>query len=570
MAQLGSTWIDGFIESAKATGRTTLNTLGKVVPERVSTFLQGFSGSGWRISEESATAADGTTTTRAVVETDDIVVRGTMRVYELVVQQIRAVCGALGISQACGKAESVSEDINYYYITMEGTDEQGWGGFKKGDYLRCQRWGQGSVKGWWAEVAACYSEIGGEALSDNESGKVVALRKSDFTGSILTEGGCDYVSGTDAMTPPAAGDNIVQYGSRTDAARRCAIYLHADEAAQPAMDILFGIDGRDFRGKVRVRLGGGVPGSTDTEAVGLYCVNGCIRAVDASGAVLYEFQTDGSFSLGNGKITYDPAKDALAISGDSIPFPQWVEDWDADTTQIGSHAIVSPSGFFGKKNEDGTLTGLLLGTDIDGNRDKAVGLYALKNSEIVVAIDPTYNQFTFKGEIIAEKGTFSGDLKAAGGTFAGFVRYEELEINDTNSGEYLDNSSEGYIFNVEKTGLRINFKLSASKAIYLPSLAYYYTSKYGNILPLSIPGRTFILRNTGTADITVSYPAYSESTGDSSGGASYGADLKRTSIETGYMAVFTAQMGYYYDSAGKKRPWLFYEAKTDIIDDLTE
>lgn len=48
------------------------------------------------------------------------------------------------------------------------------------------------------------------------------------------------------MTTPAVSDEIVQFGNSKDVNRQSAIYLHADEGGQPAIDILFGINSKSL------------------------------------------------------------------------------------------------------------------------------------------------------------------------------------------------------------------------------------------------------------------------------------------------------------------------------------
>ncbi len=323
MALLGSTYIDGFLSSAKYTGKRIANAFGKLIPEVVTDFISGFSGQGWAIRNTGTEEQPEMT-----AEFDNLRIRGTMSVYELVIQKIRAVCGALGISQACGKVEEVTEDNDYYYLWIEGDDTSGYGGFQVNDLVRCQRWTSSGVKGYWVEVAD---------VTDN--GHCLVIPKTEFDGYIVEENdtySAEQVSGVysepivdddgntltddsdvtlDAagdntnMVVPAKGDELVQYGNTANENRRTAIYLHATEDSQPAMDILFGISTKSFVGCLKVRLGGGLPGSGD---VGLYCEDGHILAKSGS-KTLYEFAPSGDFTLGNGKITYDATTDKLVI-----------------------------------------------------------------------------------------------------------------------------------------------------------------------------------------------------------------------------------------------------------------
>ena len=198
MAKLLSTIIDGFISS--------------------KTFVSGALGSGWKIWKRLG---------RWIFEVDDLVVRNTMTVFELLISKIRAVKGALGITQASGKIKSVREDEDNYYIQVE--DEMS---FMAHDIIRCMEF-SGSQKNYWVIVSK---------VENNE----LVIPKIEFENSSL----------------PGIGDELVQFGNTTDTARQSAIYLHADEGGQPAIDVLFGIDGKSFDGKTKIRVGGDIPGET--------------------------------------------------------------------------------------------------------------------------------------------------------------------------------------------------------------------------------------------------------------------------------------------------------------------
>ena len=368
MAILGSSLLDGFLESAKATGKMIKNSLGKEIPEMVRTFKSGFVGSGWKIWNSGVGKEEYT------AEFDNLRIRGTMAVHELIIQKIRAICGALGISQACGKVESVSEDSNNYYFTLEGEDTSGYGGFMEGDLIRCQRWTNKGIKGYWVEV----SSVSGD-------GRILTIKKSEFNGIICDEneknGGeqvsnlnnvnlvyrqtpitigrknltVSKTSGFSNMETPAKGDEIVQYGNTKNEKRRTAVYIHATEGTQPAMDILFGIKEKSFAGCLKVRLGGGLP---DNGGVGLYCEEGHIIA--KSGAeVLYEMKPDGYFNLGKGKLIYDPIKDTLTLGEDTII--QWTPpEIESATEYAVSHDATTPPTSGWSKNFPSSSVGMFV------------------------------------------------------------------------------------------------------------------------------------------------------------------------------------------------------------------
>ena len=228
MAKLLSTIIDGFVSS--------------------KTFVSGALGSGWRIWKRLG---------RYIFEIDDLYVRNSMTVFELLIQKIRAVKGALGITQASGKIKSVREDEDNYYIEIE--DEMS---FVEHDIIRCMEF-SGSRKNYWVIV------------SDVENSELV-IPKTEFTGSSL----------------PAVGDEIVQFGNTINKSRQSAIYLHADENGEPAIDVLFGIKSKTFEGCTKIRLGGDIPGEAGYK--GFFCENGLIKSSNEAGEVMYLLRPDGS------------------------------------------------------------------------------------------------------------------------------------------------------------------------------------------------------------------------------------------------------------------------------------
>ena len=289
MARLLSTWFDGFIGSAKATGNFVLNALGKKVPEMAEHYMSDFGGYGWKMQED----ANG----KYILELDSLKIRESLIAHELIIDQIRAICGSLGISQACGKVKEVQSDSTNYYLIMEGEETHGYGGFAAKDFIRCQRWTGNGLKGYWVKV---------NFLGDNGNGhqNVLAISKSEFKGVINQDNGtkADNVSeSTSSMSLPSAGDEIVQYGNEIDKTRQSAIYIHANGNGQPALDILTGIHSKSFDGCLACRLGGDLPNG----GFGLYSKNGRVMSQSEKGEVHYTLNPDGTFELGKGAISYD-------------------------------------------------------------------------------------------------------------------------------------------------------------------------------------------------------------------------------------------------------------------------
>lgn len=383
MAKLLSTIIDGFVRSKD--------------------FVSGTLGSGWRIALKLG---------RWVLEIDDLVVRGRMTVFELLIQKIRAVKGALGITQASGKIREIREDDTNYYIQVE--DEMS---FVANDIVKCQTF-SGEQKNYWVIVSN---------VVNNE----IVIPKSEFVNSSL----------------PEVGDEMIQFGNTTDETRQSAIYLHADEGGQPAIDVLFGINSKSFDGKTKIRVGGDIPGSDGYK--GFYCENGMIKSVNTKGETMYMLRPDGSgvmakgniswdvdgngsifnrsiywdtggFHFGSGiKLTWDNLDDTVkenlkgepGLPGTDANLLPWVEDWNNpdNTTEIGGEYVISPKMFSGTRGAGGKLTGVAFGRDvIEVDGVKKTGVFGVKDGNVTFSIDAETGDVTLEGVIKAIGGLLGG------------------------------------------------------------------------------------------------------------------------------------------------------------------
>lgn len=191
---------------------------GKLV--RSSTFTSGFAGSGWQIDDGIITAG------KISAEFDDLTIRGRLRVYELLIQQIRATNGSVFVSST-GKAKTVTGGPSSYTITTDSADNHG---FLAGDLIRAQRFtGSG--------VYQC------------------DLQVTSVTNTYT------FVATKIAGDAPASGMEFVRLGSASDASRRGSIYLTADDSGAPFIDVVDGIDShaawnsRTADAGVKVRVG---------------------------------------------------------------------------------------------------------------------------------------------------------------------------------------------------------------------------------------------------------------------------------------------------------------------------
>ena len=232
--------------TGKITKEGQLQYLSAVIQEFITspTFVSGFLGEGFKIWVENGNWH---------IECDNLTVRQTMNIFELLIQKIRSVNGALVVSQSNGKIKSVSEDETNYVITMEEEGET----FQPNDLVRCQVWTGSKAKFYWVEVASV-------------SGNSITVKKSEFT----------------AGNKPEKGDEVVQMGNTQNAQRQALIYITAQESGHPYIEILNGVKTKSLSGTNRTRLGdlsniqdSAFPEGQQPSGSGLYCDNAFLRGI---------------------------------------------------------------------------------------------------------------------------------------------------------------------------------------------------------------------------------------------------------------------------------------------------
>lgn len=233
-------------DTGKITKEGQLQYLSAIIQQFLSspTFVSGFLGEGFKIWVDNGNWN---------IECDNLTVRQTMNIFELLIQKIRSVNGALVVSQSNGKIKSVSEDETNYVITMEEEGET----FQPNDLVRCQVWTGSKTKFYWVEVASV-------------SGNSITVKKSEFT----------------AGNKPEKGDEVVQMGNTQNAQRQALIYITAQESGHPYIEILNGVKTKSLSGTNRTRLGdlsniqdSAFPEGQQPSGSGLYCDNAFLRGI---------------------------------------------------------------------------------------------------------------------------------------------------------------------------------------------------------------------------------------------------------------------------------------------------
>lgn len=184
-------------------------------------FTPGFSGSGFKFHLD----PDG----NAVGELDELTVRKTMKVYELVIQQMKHQGGIVVWSAASMELTSVESVTGGYKCYFDTKDGQIPNEFSVGDQAMCRRFELGTT------VAKYYWRL-------------VTSVGDDYV--VLSGTDCDAGSGV-----PAAGDILVQLGHRTDAARQSAKITTVIGADSPRDEYYQGISSYSLQGKLITVVG---------------------------------------------------------------------------------------------------------------------------------------------------------------------------------------------------------------------------------------------------------------------------------------------------------------------------
>lgn len=168
-----------------------LNAAAAILKEYISSpkFIPGFTGEGAKLYKDEA----GNWT----LECDIVTVRKMMKIFELIIQKIRSVNGALVISQSNSKVVEVTEDGEYYVLDF-GDDQPT---FQAHDLVRHQVFSGNEVEYYWVEI-------------DRAEGSKVWILKSEFNGVV-----------------PKQDDELVQMGNTQNVARQSLIYLSAEEGS---------------------------------------------------------------------------------------------------------------------------------------------------------------------------------------------------------------------------------------------------------------------------------------------------------------------------------------------------
>ena len=197
-------------------------------------FTPGFTGGGWQLNSVDAS-----------ITATDMTLRGTLSVYELLIQQVRATNGSIFVS-ASAKVDTVTGSAYTETIVFEDPSDHYVCPFVVGDIIMAQR------------IRLDSTTLVKRHVREVDSVTLNSIVCKATSGGPSDQGG----------TAIESGDDFVRLGSTSDIDRRGGVYLTADDSGAPFIDIFSGVNtyaawvGAD---KVKARLGR-LDGITDTDA----------------------------------------------------------------------------------------------------------------------------------------------------------------------------------------------------------------------------------------------------------------------------------------------------------------
>ena len=163
----------------------------------------------------------------SVVEADKLIIRKEAVFNEAIINQMSFRLGETVFSNGGFECTSAQEESTYYRCYYDNKNGTRYSGIVVGDQARCQRYSADNksiIKYFWALVTGVGDDY-------------VDISKTDKDGSGI----------------PAEGDNIVQFGNRTDVARQSAIVIDARDGG--SIQVLAKIDSFDLTDKNYIGIG---------------------------------------------------------------------------------------------------------------------------------------------------------------------------------------------------------------------------------------------------------------------------------------------------------------------------
>jgi hypothetical protein len=425
-----------------------------------STFESGFGGSGWRI-DNSANA-----------EFQNLTVRGTFSVYELLAQQIRATNGSLLVATS-GKVDT-STGGSTGTLTFDTGNVYGHG-FLANDIILAQR-----------------LDTGGTSLKRSFLRVDSRVDSGSLTYTVLNGDN------------PEAGQEFVRIGNTSNADRQGHIYLTADDSNAPYIGVRDGVSGStqftSGTGSIeKVRMGklSGITSNTfgTLSGYGLWASG----SVYLEGGISATFGDIGGFNITDSAITSSgnllslKSNGQITASNALIGGTSKIAGFTVSDTQInsGTNLVLKSSGQITGSNV------LFTGGKISGS-SLAIDVTTLTAKGNTVEISGS-NFHLLNGNITASNVNLSGNISATTGNIGGFSISSDALSSGTNF--YLSGSATGtgFFISASNFNVKANGQLTASAA----QITGNVTATSGNIGGFSlsqhaIAGSGFYLSGSAT------------------------------------------------------------------------
>jgi len=297
-------------------------------------FSSGFAGSGWKLSNT------------ADLEVSSATIRGTLSVFELLIQQLRATNGAVFITSAA-KVESVSglsSSDDDGTITFEDASGNSICPFADGDIIMMQRVNPGALV---APSAA------GDATNIIKKLVYEVTAVSNNTVTVTN-------AGFNNTTSPSSGDEFVRIGNNGDTSNRDGIiYLTSDDSNAPFIDIKSSVNSYSewTTSMPKVRLGkldgitdSDINGGSELSGFGLYSDNIYLKGeiVAISGKIGGINLTSSKIHTGTG--THEDSNTGFYIDSSSNFSLGDKLSWNGSTLSINGSITVTNTGDFAPTN----------------------------------------------------------------------------------------------------------------------------------------------------------------------------------------------------------------------------
>lgn len=297
-------------------------------------FSSGFAGSGWKLSN----AAD--------LEVSSATIRGTLSVFELLIQQLRATNGAVFITSAAKveSASGLSASDDDGTITFEDASGNSICPFADGDIIMMQRVNPGALV---APSAA------GDAT--NIIKKLVYEVTAVLNNTVTVTN-----AGFNNTTSPSSGDEFVRIGNNGDTSNRDGIiYLTSDDSNAPFIDIKSSVNSYSewTTSMPKVRLGkldgitdSDINGGSELSGFGLYSDNIYLKGeiVATSGKIGGINLTSSKIHTGTG--THNNSNTGFYIDSSSNFSLGDKLSWNGSTLSINGSITVTNTGDFAPTN----------------------------------------------------------------------------------------------------------------------------------------------------------------------------------------------------------------------------